>query len=205
MHRVFELRRYTLHPGRRDELIELFDREFVESQDAVGAHVVAQYRDLDDADQFVWVRGFRDMRARLAALTEFYGGPVWKQHAATANATMAAVDDVLLLRPVIAPQIEPGSRDSPQRPNVTALLYPFEAAVTDDDAAAIATMLTGTGIRPVALFATLDAPNDFPRLPVRAVFRVVALLQDADDRQWPGDPEVLRLAPTARSQTFRWP
>jgi hypothetical protein len=28
---ITELRRYTLHPGRRDELIELFDREFVET------------------------------------------------------------------------------------------------------------------------------------------------------------------------------
>ena len=28
---IVELRRYTLHPGRRDTLIELFDREFVET------------------------------------------------------------------------------------------------------------------------------------------------------------------------------
>jgi hypothetical protein len=34
---VAELRQYTLHGGRRDELIALFDREFVESQEAAGA------------------------------------------------------------------------------------------------------------------------------------------------------------------------
>ncbi|RZL06943.1 MAG: NIPSNAP family protein, partial [Rubrivivax sp.] len=33
---IVELRRYTLHPGQRDTLIELFEREFVESQEALG-------------------------------------------------------------------------------------------------------------------------------------------------------------------------
>jgi len=28
---VLELRQYTLHPRRRDELIEIFEREFIES------------------------------------------------------------------------------------------------------------------------------------------------------------------------------
>lgn len=30
---IVELRQYTLHPGKRDTLIELFDREFVETQE----------------------------------------------------------------------------------------------------------------------------------------------------------------------------
>ena len=38
---IIELRQYTVHPGRRDELIELFEREFVESQEALDAHVRA--------------------------------------------------------------------------------------------------------------------------------------------------------------------
>ena len=33
---IVELRQYTLHPGKRDVLIDLFDREFVESQEASG-------------------------------------------------------------------------------------------------------------------------------------------------------------------------
>lgn len=206
---VFELRRYELRPGRRDELIELFDREFVESQDAVGAHVVAQYRDRDDPDQFVWIRSFTDMRTRLAALTAFYGGPVWKEHAAAANATMVAVDDVLLLRPVIAPQVEPGSRDRPKHSSVTALLYAFDSTVTATGAASVGELLADAGRPLVALFATLDEPNDFPGLTVRDVHRVVAVLQhdatDVFDMAWPGTPEVLRLAPTARSHTFRVP
>jgi hypothetical protein len=45
---IVEFRQYTLHPGSRDVLIELFDGEFVESQEAVGMKVIGQFRDLDD-------------------------------------------------------------------------------------------------------------------------------------------------------------
>jgi len=39
---VLELRQYTLRGARRDELIELFERRFIEPQNALGAHVDAQ-------------------------------------------------------------------------------------------------------------------------------------------------------------------
>lgn len=35
-HPIVELRQYTLRPGQRDALIDLFDLEFVETQEAVG-------------------------------------------------------------------------------------------------------------------------------------------------------------------------
>ena len=85
---VLELRDYTLHPSRRDELIALFEREFIESQEASGLRVIAQFRDLDRADHFVWLRGFADMDSRRRALEGFYGGPVWANHRNAANATM---------------------------------------------------------------------------------------------------------------------
>jgi hypothetical protein len=45
---VVELRRYTLRPGQRDTLVELFDDNFVESQEAVGIDLIGQFRELDD-------------------------------------------------------------------------------------------------------------------------------------------------------------
>ena len=44
---IVELRQYTLYPGKRDTLMDLFDREFVESQEAVGMTLIGQFRDLD--------------------------------------------------------------------------------------------------------------------------------------------------------------
>src|SRR2546429_3834352 len=71
---IIELRQYTLHSGQRDVLIDLFDREFVESQEALGMKLIGQFRHLDDPNRFVWLRGFRDMSLRAQALKDFYGG-----------------------------------------------------------------------------------------------------------------------------------
>ena len=98
-HTIFELRRYRLLPEGREALIRLFDREFVEPQEALGMRVEAEFRDLDDPDSFVWVRSFKDMEARTEALASFYSGPVWKEHGPAANATMLNSDNVLLLKP----------------------------------------------------------------------------------------------------------
>src|ERR1700734_1087769 len=92
---IVELRQYTLHPGKRNVLIDLFEREFVETQEAAGMTLIGQFRDLDDPDRFVWLRGFADMSSRAQALAAFYGGPAWQAHRDAANATMIDSDNVL--------------------------------------------------------------------------------------------------------------
>jgi len=77
---------------------QLFESEFVESQEAVGVKVIGTFTDLDRPDRFVWLRGFKDMDSRLSGLTAFYDGPVWKKNREAANATMVDSDNVLLLR-----------------------------------------------------------------------------------------------------------
>jgi NIPSNAP len=119
---VMELRQYTLHPHKRDVLIDLFDREFLETQDAVGMPVLGQFRDLDDPDRFVWMRGFANMQRRHEALSAFYGGPVWQAHRDAANATMIDSDNVLLLRPA---WLEAGfPMDLALRPDMSAVKAP---------------------------------------------------------------------------------
>ena len=71
---LVELRQYTLKGGRRDALIELFQASFVEPQAEAGAPVLGTFRDLEDPDRFVWLRGFSGMDQRKAALEAFYGG-----------------------------------------------------------------------------------------------------------------------------------
>jgi len=59
---------FTLKPGRRDEMIDMFERNFIEAHEQEGASVIGHFRDLDDPHRFVWLRGFRDMLARKEAL-----------------------------------------------------------------------------------------------------------------------------------------
>ena len=134
---IVELRRYALRPGARETLIELFDRELVETQEEVGMHVLGQFRNLDDPDSFVWLRGFSDMPTRKHALEAFYGGPVWKQHAGAANATMIDVDNVLLLRPLSGLELETNGRPAPGSTEtrsglVVATVYPLQEPTAVD-------------------------------------------------------------------------
>jgi hypothetical protein len=175
---VMELRQYTLHGGRRDELIELFDREFVESQEAVGARVIGQFRDLDDPDRFVWLRGFPDMEARRRSLEAFYGGPTWQAHRNAANATMLDSDNVLLFKPALGGG---GFAIGPRRPHpagtvVMASIHYLTDALAPDFAAFFAERtaprLATEGAPVLASFVSETSPNTFPRLPVRTADRV---------------------------------
>ena len=176
---VVELRQYTLRPGQRDVLIELFDRELVESQEAAGMAIVGQFRDLDDPDRFVWIRGFPSMPSRARALASFYGGPVWKAHSARANATMIDSDNVLLLRPVTARSGFPApaaarlpAGHAPAAPSRTLVtIYyrnqPFDQAFVDFFDHQARPVLIETGAMPLACLQTEQAENTFPALPVR--------------------------------------
>src|SRR5688572_28529381 len=84
-----ELRQYTHVPGRRDDLIALFERECIAEQERLGMVIIDQFRDLDDPDRFVWLRGFPDMATRKRSNEAFYGGEVWAKHRDAANATLA--------------------------------------------------------------------------------------------------------------------
>ena len=217
---VVELRQYTLRPGQRDVLIDLFDRDLVESQETAGMAIVGQFRDLDDPDRFVWIRGFASMPAR-----------------AQANATMIDSDNVLLLRPVTARSDFPapsGGRlpvgHSPAGPSrILVTLYhrdqPFDQAFADFFDGQARPALIETGATPLACLQTEHAENTFPALPVRTGENVFVWLarfpSDAhldghlrqlersgrwQDRVLPalsaliaGRPQRLRLAPTARS------
>jgi hypothetical protein len=194
---IVELRQYALHPGQRDVLIDLFDRELVETQEEVRMKVIGQFRDLDDPDKFVWVRGFPDMESRAQSLAAFYGGPAWKAHSVAANATMIDSDNVLLLRPERADSAftldgERGSRGG----FVLAVVMPLEAAASFEGEGSI-----------LGAFVTEESENTFPRLPVREGERVFAWFAGFADRvgldreaeRHAHAAEVLRLEPTSRS------
>ena len=193
---IVELRVYTLHPGRRDELIELFEREFVEAQEAVGVQLLGQFYDLDDPNQFVWLRGFNDMSAREASLRAFYSGPIWKAHSEAANATMIDSDNVLLLRlvhPASGFSLENGNRPARgsravQDGFVAATIYYFNKPATSDFINYFENMmqpeLIGSGGSILAYFVTEDSPNTYLGLPIREgehVFVWFAGFQDQEE------------------------
>jgi NIPSNAP protein len=171
---VVELRQYTLKPGQRDVLIELFEREFVEPQEAAGMFLFGQFHDLTDPDRFVWLRGFADMESRAEALKAFYYGPVWQAHRDAANATMIDSDNVLLLRPL---------KPFEHRPSSRLLMTIADPGVPIDEHA-------------IASFETEPAENTFPALPVRTDEVVVWFSPETENpRQVPADRRLLEPTP----------
>jgi quinol monooxygenase YgiN len=224
--RIVELRRYALRPGMRETLIELFDTELVEPQEEAGMHILGEFRDVDDPDSFVWLRGFGDMESRKRALEAFYGGPVWRTHAAAANATMLDVDNVLLLRPLTSLELDTSGR--PPRgtaaglPGVLAItIHPLRA--TADGFAevfdqVVEPALRKAGIPVLAIYVTEPSKNTYPALPVREgedVFVWMVYWKHEGDRarhaaaldplrptlaeHGDGPATLLRLTPTGRS------
>jgi hypothetical protein len=141
--------------------------------------VLGTFRDVDDPDQFVWLRAFPDLATRLAGLSGFYGGPIWRRHRDAANATMVDSDDVLLLEHVTGelPTTERpavgGERVGPSR--VLAVVRIHRSDV-EPDLGPVPRLLGA----PVAVLRTSGPANNFPALPVRSDRAVVWLARFAD-------------------------
>lgn len=191
---VIELRQYITYPGKRDDLFTLFEREFIESQEAVGIHVLGQFRDANDPYRFTWLRGFSSMPARQQALTDFYFGPLWKTWKSAANATLYDNDDVLLLKPA-----SPGSGfvlDAARRPPkdaaappaglVVATLYYFKQPASAEFIAGfnadLAPIFQRSGAQILGRFVSEHSANTFPQLPVREDVNVFAWFARFADR-----------------------
>jgi len=226
---VVELRQYTLHAGGREVLIDIFEREFVETQEAVGIRVIGTFRDLDDPNRFVWLRGFPDMAARTKSLEAFYSGPAWQAHRDTANATMIDSDNVLLLHPTTPASGFPAKAGQGDGLVVAEIRYLAPAAAAAFQAFAaerIIPQMREAGAHVLATLATEASPNSFPKLPIRegetvhvtflgfsgepahrAWRAALAAGPDWRDgapeallREFSRKPEVIRLMPTKRSR-----
>jgi hypothetical protein len=199
---IVELREYTLHPGKRDDLIDLFDREFVESQEVLGVHVIGQFRDVDRPDRFVWLRGFPDMDLRLASLTSFYSGPVWDAHKDAANATMVDSDNVLLLRPTRDGSgfAHPPRRTRDELPTASHA-FSISVVARDESFEAVG---DGGGLL-LAKLESEPSANTYPRLPIREGEDVVVTVRrhstvDEIDPVHTAAALTMRLTPTSRSE-----
>jgi len=181
---VLELRQYTLKGGTRAAFTQLFEREFVAPQNAVGAHVLGVFRDLDDPDRFVWVRGFTSMEARKTALEAFYFGPVWNAHRDQANGMMIDSDNVLLLHPLMGGDVLDSERlggHGVVRIAIHRLRATDPAAFAAFFNDVMVPRIEKAGGHVLATLITETAANSFPRLPVREhdpVFAWIARLRD---------------------------
>jgi hypothetical protein len=231
---VVEFRRYTIRDGEREHFAQYFESYFPEAFQQLGAIAIGQFLERGNNSRFAWLRGFHTMDDRAKVNALFYYGPLWKEHSATLNSLMTDSDNVLLLRPLsrersitVLPAVDPVKEAKGAQGIAIAQIF----AVKEGNVDAFAQQAESTfaryrdaGAREAGVLVTLDAPNNFPQLPVRtdgpylvwlgvvenesSLKSFTRLLESAQQSLSGTDllkaaPEIVVLDPTKRSR-LRW-
>jgi hypothetical protein len=174
---VIEFRRYTIKAGEREHFAKRFESFFPEAIQQTGAIIAGEFLERSNQSMFTWIRGFHDLDDRARLNAALYDGPVWKEHRSQMNDLLIDSDNVLLLHPLDPEQgvpiyaaVDPAQEISGARGVVVAQIFALKA----DDLKAFAQQAAyafagyrAAGARPVGVLATLDVPNNFPKLPIR--------------------------------------
>jgi NIPSNAP len=232
---VIEFRRYTVKDGKREDFAEYFESYFPEAFQQMGAMVFGQFFERKNPIGFTWIRGFKNTDARAVVNAGFYYGPLWREHGSTMNSLMVDADNVLLLRPLspergvtILPSVDPVTERKGAQGVVVAQIFAVKANSVDAfarQAEAAFADYRAAGAREAGVLITLDAPNNFPQLPVRTDGPYLVWLgiikdnQTLDTQFTPlaerslqsllatgllrGAPELVIMDPTRRSR-LRW-
>ena len=232
---VIEFRRYTIKEGQRENFIRYFETYFPESFEQLGALAFGQFRECGNTSGFVWLRGFHSRFDRPVANAAFYFGPLWREHSLKMNSLMKDSDNVLLLRPLapdtevtVLPAVDPVTEKNGAMGIAVAQILPLKNQPDEALSAKLRRAFSSyraPGVREAGVLVTLDAPNNFPQLPVRndGPFLVwLGILRDeeslkesftaaaqrvgetlASEKLLRDTPELLVLEPTPRSR-LRW-
>ena len=231
---VVEFRRYTIRDGEREHFAQYFESFFPEAFQQLGAIAIGQFLERGKNSRFTWLRAFHTMDERAKVNALFYFGPLWKEHAATLNSLMTDSDNVLLLRPLsrernitVLPAVDPVKEEKGAQGIAIAQIFALKAGCVDafaQQAESTFGRYREAGAREAAVLVTLDAPNNFPQLPVRtdgpylvwlgivenesSLKSFTRLLESAQQPLSRTDllraaPEIVVLDPTKRSR-LRW-
>jgi flavin-binding protein dodecin len=232
---VIEFRRYTVKDGKREDFAEYFESYFPEAFQQMGAMAFGQFFERKNPVGFTWIRGFKNTDARAVVNAGFYYGPLWREHGSTMNSLMVDADNVLLLRPLspergvtILPSVDPVTERKGAQGVVVAQIFAVKANSVDAfarQAEAAFADYRAAGAREAGVLITLDAPNNFPQLPVRTDGPYLVWLGIIKDNQTldaqftplaerslqsllatgllRGAPELVIMDPTRRSR-LRW-
>jgi hypothetical protein len=175
--RVIEFRRYTVKEGARERFGQYFESYFPEAFQQLGAIAFGQFLERRNPTGFTWIRGFKNTDARAVVNGSFYYGPLWREHSTTMNNLMVDVNNVLLLRPLspergvlVLPAVDPVLEPKGAQGVVVAQIFAVREGGVDDFAQHAEATFAGyrdAGVREAGVLVTLDAPNNFPQLPVR--------------------------------------
>ncbi len=174
---VIEFRRYAIKEGARAQFAGYFESYFPEAFQQMGALIFGQLLNRRNPAEFIWIRGFHNMDDRAKLNQDFYSGPLWKEHSSRMNVRLIDHTNVLLLKPlnpergiVVLPAVDPVREEKGAQGVVVAQIFAVKTGDVDTFARKADETFAGyraAGVREAGVLVTLDAPNNFPRLPFR--------------------------------------
>lgn len=200
---IIDLRDYTTTLGARERLIERCETLLFEEQVRLGATFWGIFRDMENPNGFVWLRGMPDMAARKRILTAFYSnGEMWKAQRAEVNTWIADSDNVLLVRP-ISDWAVPATGESLVGMYTHVAPRPLSAARASELQHEVVEAIAATGGRLLVTLATDSSKNNYPRHPIRTgehgLVWFATFPPDGYRSLGLDTVEVRQLQPTARS------
>lgn len=78
----FEIRQYTVRPGKMDAWLELMQREIIPFQVKQGMVVCGSFRGEEDDSVYFWIRRFESEKQREALYKAVYESDTWKNELA---------------------------------------------------------------------------------------------------------------------------
>ncbi|MEZ0110103.1 hypothetical protein ABH920_004117 [Catenulispora sp. EB89] len=99
----YEIRRYQVQPGRRDEWVRYMEDVVMPFQQSKGMTVTASFIDEEDDDGYVWIRRFEDEAEREALYAAVYDSDGWKDDIGPAVHKLLIVEKSVVTRVVPTP------------------------------------------------------------------------------------------------------
>jgi hypothetical protein len=99
----YEIRRYQIRPGRRDEWVRYMEDTIIPFQSGRGMSITASFVDEEDPDGYVWIRRFEDESERESRYADVYQSDRWRDEIGPKVKSFLLVDRIKVTRVVPTP------------------------------------------------------------------------------------------------------
>ena len=79
---LFELRQYTLWPGKQADFVKLMEEVIIPFQTSVGMDIRGSWVAEEDETQFIWIRAFESEEERVRLYAAVYDSDKWQNEVA---------------------------------------------------------------------------------------------------------------------------
>lgn len=100
----YEIRRYQIQPGLRDEWVRYMEGVVIPFQVAQGMTVTGSFVDDEDPDGYVWIRRFENEEERIARYADVYQSNRWRDEIDPQVRKFLLVEQIKVTRVVPTPE-----------------------------------------------------------------------------------------------------